>query len=148
VVRASLALGDSRRPVTVAAVAMVINVIGDLTLGLAWGVSGLAASTTLSLLLAATANAWLLRRCHRLVDILPLAGMLGRVLAAGGCAAAAAGAAVRLLPVEAGAVGALVAPAAIGVVLPGVFAAALFALRGPETVVLRDAARLLTRRRR
>ena len=34
VVRASYALGDTRRPVLVAVAAMAVNVVGDLTLGL------------------------------------------------------------------------------------------------------------------
>jgi putative peptidoglycan lipid II flippase len=141
VVRASLSVGDSRRPVVVAVIAMLINVIGDLTLGLAWGVSGLAASTTLSLVFAAIANTWLLARRHRLVAIRPLAGMVARISAAAGLATAAAATARLWQP------NALLVTAGVGIVLSGVFAGVLLALRGPESVVLRDAARLLTRRR-
>ena len=49
-VRASYALGDSRRPVTVLVMAMSINVVGDFTLGLTFGIAGIAASTSLSVL--------------------------------------------------------------------------------------------------
>ena len=56
VVRASYALGDSRRPVLVFVFAMSINVVGDFTLGLTFGIAGLAASTSLSVVFAAVAN--------------------------------------------------------------------------------------------
>lgn len=38
VVRASYAVGDSKRPVLVAVAAMIVNVVGDLTLGLRYGI--------------------------------------------------------------------------------------------------------------
>jgi putative peptidoglycan lipid II flippase len=148
VVRASLAVGDSHRPVVVALFAMAINVIGDVTLGLAWGVPGLAASTSLSLVFAAAANTWLLRQRHHLVEIRPVAAMAGRMLVAAGCAAVVAEVAVRLVALPAGGtVRALAVTAVAAVIVPAVFAAALFALRAPETWVLRDAVRLLRRRR-
>ena len=60
VVRASYALGDSRRPVLVFVFAVSINVVGDFTLGLTFGIAGLAASTSLSVVFAAVASTWLL----------------------------------------------------------------------------------------
>lgn len=140
VLRASFAVGDSRGPVVVALFAMAVNVIGDLTLGLAWGVPGLAASTSLSLVIAAAANTWLLRRRHDLVAVRPLA-MAGRVLVAAGCAAVAAGVTVRFADV-----GPLLVTTIVAVVVSAVFAGALFVLRAPETWVLRDAVRLLGQR--
>ena len=69
VVRASYALGDSRWPVLVTLLAMAVNVVGDFTLGLAFGIAGLAASTSLSLVLAAVANTWFLGRHHGVVGL-------------------------------------------------------------------------------
>jgi len=143
VVRASIAAGDSRGPVTVAVVAMAVNVAGDLSMGLAWGIPGLAASTSLSLLLAAAANTWLLARRHQLVTLRPLLLMAVRVGAAAGLAAAAA---VTVLALT-GSANAWVAAGTAGLVVSVGFAAALRIMRAPETQVLRDAMRLLTRRR-
>ncbi len=90
--RTSLAVGDSRILVTTAACAMVINVAGDLTLGLKLGIVGLAASTSASVLFAAVMLAILLARRHDAVD---LAG-LGRTLLIIGLATACAAAATRV----------------------------------------------------
>ncbi|MDP9144180.1 MAG: polysaccharide biosynthesis C-terminal domain-containing protein, partial [Actinomycetota bacterium] len=94
--RTSLAVGDSRSLVTTAACAMVINVIGDLTLGLKLGIVGLAASTLASVLFAAVMLSILLSRRHNAIDL----GGLGRTLAAIGsataCAAVVAWGALRL----------------------------------------------------
>lgn len=86
VVRASFAVGDSSGPVVVAAVAMLVNVAGDLTAGLRWGIPGLAAATSASLVCAAALNTWLLHRRH---GALPTAG-LGALLARTGGAAVVA----------------------------------------------------------
>jgi putative peptidoglycan lipid II flippase len=142
VVRASIAAGDSRGPVAIAVVAMVVNVAGDLTMGLAWGIPGLAASTSASLLLAAVANTWLLGRRHHLVAVRPLVLMAGRVLLAA-AVAAAAGLGVLTVTDDAGV---WVAAAGTGVAVGVVFAATLRAVRAPETEVLGDAIRLLARR--
>jgi putative peptidoglycan lipid II flippase len=143
IVRASIASGDSKGPVTVALVAMAVNVAGDLTLGLAWGIPGLALSTSLSLLLAAAANTWLLARRHHLVEMRPLWRMVGRVTVAAG-AAALASAAVLALTRQ---FGAWVAAVSTGVSVSLVFAGVLRLLRAPESEVLGDAVRLLARRR-
>ena len=89
VVRASYALGDSRRPVLVFVFAMSINVVGDFTLGLTFGIAGLAASTSLSVLFAAVANTWLLGRRHGAVDLRSLPLMVGRTAAAAAVGTAA-----------------------------------------------------------
>jgi putative peptidoglycan lipid II flippase len=78
VIRASLALGDTRTPVMVSVLAMVVNVVGDLTLGLRFGIPGLAASTTVSVALAAALNTWLLVRRHNAVSLHGVAGLMGR----------------------------------------------------------------------
>ena len=92
VVHASYAVGDSRRPVFVALVAMAVNVAGDLTFGPIFGIAGLAASTSLSLVFAAVANTWLLGRRHRAVALRSLPGCRGADRPAAAAAGAAAGA--------------------------------------------------------
>ena len=76
VVRASYALGDSRRPVLVFVFAMSINVVGDFTLGLTFGIAGPAASTSLSVVFAAVANTVMLGRRHGAVDLRSLPVMV------------------------------------------------------------------------
>lgn len=80
--RAFLAAGDSRTPTLVAVVAMVVNVVGDLTLGVAFGVAGLAASTSLSLLVGAVLAVILLARRHSAVTVAGLAASSARAAAA------------------------------------------------------------------
>lgn len=143
IVRASYALDDTRRPVAVAVVAMAVNVVGDLTLGVAFGIPGLAASTSLSLVIAAIGNTWLLSRRHGAVAVGALWGLLRRTtVSAAATLAAALGVAwlVRELP-------AIAQVAAVGAVCLTVSAAATLLLRGPETSVLRDATRLVRRTR-
>jgi len=139
IVRASYALDDTKRPVAV--VAMVVNVAGDLTLGVAYGIPGLAASTSLSLVVAAVGNTWLLSRRHGAVEVGALWGLLGRsTVSAAATLGAALGVAwlVRDLPP-------IAHVAAVGAMCLTVFAAATLALRGPEASVLRDATQLLRR---
>jgi putative peptidoglycan lipid II flippase len=140
VVRASFAVGDSRAPVAVAVLAMAVNVTGDLTLGVRYGVPGLAASTSLSLVAAAVANTWLLRLRHDAVTLRPLVGILAGVAAAGTVATAAGLGARRLSPG-----GDVVTILVTGAVVCVVFSGLQLALRGPAAEVLRDAARLLRR---
>ena len=66
--RACLALGDTRTPVLVSLVVVVLNVLGDLTLGIAYGVVGLAAATTLSIAVGAFVVLVRLRRRHGAID--------------------------------------------------------------------------------
>lgn len=63
VVRASYALGDSRGPVVVAVLAMVVNVVGDIALAPVLGLAGIAVATTASLVVAALPRRQV-ARCH------------------------------------------------------------------------------------
>jgi hypothetical protein len=90
VARAFYALGDARRPIAIAAVAMAINVAGDLTLGVRYGISGLAASTTMSFAFAAVASSVLAARPHRALPgraTLAVVIRVGRAALAGGVVA-------------------------------------------------------------
>ena len=127
--RACFAVGDSRSPVTVAIVSMVVNVVGDLTLGVAYGIPGLAASTSLSLCVGAAMLVVMLARRHGGVSLRPMAAATVRV-----GAAALAGVildAETLLP-GAGAPASAAQLAATGVAVVGVYVGALLALRSPE----------------
>ncbi|HEX3196520.1 MAG TPA: murein biosynthesis integral membrane protein MurJ [Propionibacteriaceae bacterium] len=150
VVRASYALGDSRRPVLVFVFAMSINVIGDFTLGLRFGIAGLAASTSLSVLFAAVANTWLLGRRHGAVDLRSLPVMVGRTAIAAAVGTAAGAVVYRLLApvVGTGLVSELLLVSSVGLTLLGVFIGILYALRAPERRLLTDAIDVVARRRR
>jgi putative peptidoglycan lipid II flippase len=150
VARASYALGDSRRPVLVALVAMAVNVAGDLTLGLAFGIAGLAASTSLSLVFAAVANTWLLGRRHGAVDVGSVLGMVGRTATAATAGTAAGALLHRVLsPVlDAGVGGAVLLLSSVGLVVAAVFVAVLHLLRAPERRLLADFVAVVTLRRR
>ena len=150
VVRASYAVGDSRWPVGVAVAAMLVNVAGDLTLGLRYGITGLAASTSLSLVLAAAANTWQLRRRHRGLSLRPAVALLLRsaVLA---CLAGGAGVAARELAgidASSGPLPALAELACVAVAVLVVHAGGLLVTRAPEGRLLLDAVGTLTGRGR
>jgi len=135
--RAFLAVGDSRTPVAIAVVAMVVNVVGDLTLGVAYGIPGLAGSTTLSLGVAAVLSVVALARRHTALDLRRLGAASGRVAAAAAAAAVAGRLALVLLPGdEAGTVGrlgsALAAVGVAGVAVTVAYVATLLVLRSPE----------------
>lgn len=136
--RACYAVDDARTPVVVAAFAMVVNVVGDLTLGRIYGVAGLAGSTTLSLFVGAAGTTWLLSRRHGAVAVRP-ATMSAARIAGAGTLAALAGLAVRAWVGDAPA---LLAAAAISAAVLVVFFLVL--LRSPE---LRDVRTSLRRRR-
>jgi putative peptidoglycan lipid II flippase len=150
VVRASYAMGDSRRPVLVFVFAMAINVVGDLTLGLRFGIAGLAASTSLSVVFAAVANTWLLGRRHAAVDLRSLPVILGRTAAAAAVGTAAGAVVYGLLGpvVGTGLVSELLLVSSVGLTLLGVFIAILYALRAPERRLLTDAIDVVVHRRR
>jgi len=150
VVRASYALGDTRRPVLVAVVAMAVNVVGDLSLGLAFGIKGLAASTSLSLVCAALVNTWLLGTRHGAVDLKPLFGMVGRTAAAA-AAGTAAGALVRRLlgpVVGQGIMAELLLLSSVACAVLMISVAGLYVLRAPERRLLGDAIDIVTPGRR
>ncbi|WP_152362694.1 murein biosynthesis integral membrane protein MurJ [Microlunatus speluncae] len=141
--RAAHAFGDARGPVLVSIIAMVINVVGDLTLGPLFGIPGLAFSTTVSLVLAALINGWLLARRHHAVAAATTVPLLLRALGLG-VAATAAGLAVRFGLAGFGLPDFALA-AAIGIAVCGTYLAGLFLLRAPERLLLGE---LLPRRRR
>jgi len=150
VVRASYAMGDSRRPVTVFVMAMTINVVGDFTLGLTFGIAGIAASTSLSVSFAAVANTWLLGRRHDAVDLRSLPLMITRTGAAAAAGTAAAALVYYLLDplLGPGLINEILLVTPVGLVLVGVFIAALYALRAPERQLLTEAIEVVARRRR
>lgn len=85
--RAFYALGDSRTPVVLALAGMAVNVVGDLTLGVRFGIPGLAASTSLSLALVAALTLWRLRRAGEGLGLAGLGRCCLQVALAAGCAA-------------------------------------------------------------
>jgi putative peptidoglycan lipid II flippase len=150
VVRASYALGDSRRPVLVFVFAMSINVVGDFTLGLTFGIAGLAASTSLSVVFAAVANTVMLGRRHGAVDLRSLPVMVGRTALAAAAGTAAGALVYRLLGpvVGTGLMSELLLVSTVGLTLVGVFIGVLYLLRAPERRLLTEAIDVVARRRR
>jgi putative peptidoglycan lipid II flippase len=148
VTRASYAVGDTVTPVLVAVAAMVVNVVGDLTLGRAFGIPGLAGSTVLAVGCAAVLNTWLLHRRHRAVSLKQVAGTLARtgtaltaaaavaLLAAHLCARLVAG---HTLPA---AVTAIITLSVVTVSIAAVFGAVLRLMRAPELSVIGAAVRI------
>jgi putative peptidoglycan lipid II flippase len=150
VVRASYAMGDSRRPVTVFVMAMTINVVGDFTLGLTFGIAGIAASTSLSVLFAAVANTWLLGRRHDAVDLKSLPLIVGRTAAAAAVGTAAGAVVYYLLDrlLGGGILNELLLVSAVGLTLVAVDIGVLYALRAPERRLLTEAIEVVVHRRR
>lgn len=134
--RACLAVGDSRTPTLVAVVAMVVNVVGDLTLGLQFGIAGLALSTSLSLVVGAVLAVWLLARRHRAVTVAPVVATSARVGAAAALAGIAAAAAVARLAPEGDGTGTALVQLVVGTTtVAALYALVLWASPGGE---LRD----------
>jgi putative peptidoglycan lipid II flippase len=151
-VRTSLAVGDSRSVVTTAACAMVINVLGDLTLGLKFGIVGLAASTSASVLFAGVILSMLLARRHEAVDLKSLRRTLATILAATAGAALAAWGALRLWSsfgpkAEPAWLAALAATAVASTACLLVYVTVVAVLRVPAVYHLEETLRLLLRRR-
>ncbi|MGW0231852.1 murein biosynthesis integral membrane protein MurJ [Actinopolymorpha singaporensis] len=147
VARASLAVGDSRAPVLTALGAMGVNVVGDLTLGVRYGVTGLAASTSASVLLAATWLSVLTARRHRALALAPMARTVLAVAVAAAVSAVAGVAVSRRLPVEGGRE-ALVSLAVTGACCLLTYAVVLVPTRVSALADLRAALQDLTSRRR
>ncbi|MFC4902056.1 murein biosynthesis integral membrane protein MurJ [Kocuria sp. CNJ-770] len=143
VVRASYALGDSRGPVVVAVLAMVVNVAGDLVLAPLMGLAGIAAATTASLAVAALLNAGLLHRRHAGLDPRSAAGLLGRALLLAAVAGGAGLGVREALPVLPPIVLAVVLAAVVG----GTYLLGLAALRAPERRLLGEVLGAVLRRR-
>jgi putative peptidoglycan lipid II flippase len=137
VARTCLAVGDSRTPVLTATAAMAVNVAGDLTLGVRYGVTGLAASTSLSVILAAVVLSILTARRHRAVALRPLARTTTAVLAAAAASAVAGWAVLRLADVGDG-VHALLALGATATACLASYSVVVVALRVPALAELRD----------
>lgn len=144
--RAFYALGDSRTPLVLAVVAMSVNVVGDLLLGRAFGVAGLAASTTASFLVAAAGQLTALRMSHKVVD---LRAVTRRMLRCTLAAAVAGGVGWLVTGSLAAWDGAPRGDLAVLVVAGAgcliAYAGTLVVLRGPEPAEFRD---VLRRRRR
>jgi len=131
--RTYYALGDTRTPVAFAVLGMTINVIGDLTVGRAFGLPGIAASTTASFLFVAVGQVVALHVRHDAVDLralLPRA--LRSTLAAVGVVASLT-ALVRIWPEPAGGWSSNAVLLAVAMAIGGgVYVAVLALLNGPE----------------
>jgi putative peptidoglycan lipid II flippase len=130
--------------------AMTINVVGDFTLGLTFGIAGIAASTSLSVLFAAVANTWLLGRRHDAVDLRSLPLIVGRTAAAAAVGTAASAGVYYLLSqfLGRGLFNELLLVSAVGLTLVSVNIGVLYALRAPERRLLTEAIDVVARRRR
>lgn len=128
VARTCLAVGDSRRPVATALAAMLVNVVGDLTLGRWFGVSGLAISTSLSVVLAAIALTIVTARRHQAVPLRPVARTTLAVVAASAVSAVVGWLVLREVPVGHTAQ-AMFALAEVGAACLGSYLAVLILLR-------------------
>jgi putative peptidoglycan lipid II flippase len=143
VVRASYAIGDSRGPVVVAVLAMVVNVVGDVLLAPVLGLAGIAAATTASLVVAALLNAWLLHRRHAGLDARATTALVARALvlaAVAGAAGLGAREALAELP-------SFVLAALCAAVVGGTYLLGLVVLRAPERLLVGETLRTLRRRR-
>ncbi len=140
VARTCLAVGDGRTPVLTGVGAMVLNVVGDLTLGIRYGVAGLAASTSLSVLFAAASLSVLTARRHRAVALRPLVQTAWKVLVASAVAAVAGWGVLQALPVD-HAGHAVLALGGIATVCFATYTGVLLVLRVPALAELRDTLR-------
>ncbi len=141
VARAFYSAGDSRTPVLIATFGMLVNVAGALTLGRAYGVLGLAGSTSVSVVVVAVLTLVTLRVRHDGVDTGQVVATLARVLAGGVLAALPTLLVVRWIP-AAGLLGSLATLLAAGLVC---LAAYLVALRLLHEPLLSDLVTLLRR---
>ncbi|GAA2760840.1 murein biosynthesis integral membrane protein MurJ [Actinopolymorpha rutila] len=137
VARTCLAIGDSRTPVWTGFCAMAVNVVGDLTLGLHFGVTGLAFSTSASMLLAATVLSVLTARRHRAVGMRVLGRTTRDVLAASAVSTAVCWLVIREMPVR-DAVHALLALGTMSSVCLASYIGILYLLRTPALADIRD----------
>lgn len=138
--RGCLALGDSRSQVIAAVVIMVLNVAGDLTLGIAYGIPGLAASTSASMIVGAGLLVVLLQRRHRAVSARAIGATVIRVSVAAGLAGATAWRLGLTEVADGGDAAVALRCAAAAAVIVGVYLAVLIALRSPE---LREASAIV-----
>lgn len=100
-VSACYAVGDTRGPVAIGVIAMVVNVVGTLALARVWGVAGIAAATSLSMVVAVLLIARLAHVRHRLLPTREAGLVLARAGVAALVSAAVAALAVRGLALPA-----------------------------------------------
>ncbi|MET9021889.1 murein biosynthesis integral membrane protein MurJ [Actinopolymorpha sp. NPDC004070] len=137
VARTCLAVGDSRTPVWTGVCAMGVNVVGDITLGLRFGVTGLAFSTSASMVLAATVlSVWTARR-HGAIGLGALGKTTLHVLAASTVSTAGCWLVLHEMPVH-DAVHALLALGATSSVCLVSYLGVLCLLRTPALADIRD----------
>src|SRR5690606_26800946 len=134
VVSASYAVGDTRGPVAISILAMVVNVVGDLTLAPVLGVPGIVLATSVSLTLAAVLTSRLVALRHGLLAGRTARGQLSRAAVSGLAAGLVGGAAAWAL---AGAHDLLVV-AVVAVAVLAVQQAVLHLLRAPERHLARE----------
>ncbi|GAA4980853.1 murein biosynthesis integral membrane protein MurJ [Actinopolymorpha pittospori] len=146
VARACLAVGDSRVPVLTAFGAMAVNVIGDLTIGVRFGVAGLAASTSTSVCLASLVLTVLAARRHQAIALRPLVRTLLAVLVASAVSGVSGWAVLRVLPTD-GAWHAILALGTVGTVCLLGYGAVLVVFRVSALSDLREALNDLRSRR-
>lgn len=142
VVSASYAVGDTRGPVAIGVLAMVVNVVGDLALAPVLGVRGIVLATSVSMLLAAVLTSWYVADRHQLLDVARARGQVVRGLVTGLAAGLAAAAAARPLD---GSPDLLVVPV-VGLVALAAQQAVLHLARFPERRVAAEVLALLRRR--
>lgn len=131
-VSASYAVGDTRGPVAIGVVAMVVNVVGTVVLARVWGVAGIALATSLSMVVAVLLIARLAHVRHRLLPTRQVGLLVARAAAAAVVATVVTALAVRgLAPPAAWQVLALAAVASAGS-----YQLTLVALRAPERRVV------------
>ena len=141
-VSACYARGDTRRPAMVGVLAMVVNVVGALTLAPVWGVAGIAAATSASLLLAAVLTGWIAASRHQLLAHRQVTGLLLRTTTAALLALTVTWAIVGLTGRDSPWITAVVA----GLCAAASYQLALAMLRAPERRVAGEVLRLIRRR--
>ncbi|MBG6189496.1 putative peptidoglycan lipid II flippase [Arthrobacter sp. CAN_A212] len=144
VVSTSYAIGDARAPVVVAVIAMVINVVGDILLAPLMGIAGIALATTASLVFAALANSWLLRRRHQGLDLGAAVALLARALLLAAVAGAAGVGALALIDGQP----AIITGGVAALVVCGVYLLGLIVLRAPERLLALDMVKSVVRKGR
>ncbi|WP_240614984.1 murein biosynthesis integral membrane protein MurJ [Arthrobacter ruber] len=142
-VSTSYALGDSKAPVVVSLIAMVINVAGDISLAPVMGVAGIALATSASLGFAAIANGWLLARRHQALAVGEGMRLIGRSTAISIVAVVAGLTALRLSE----GTPALLQGGLTGLVVLAAYVAGLVLMRAPERRVPLDMLKAARRRR-
>lgn len=127
-VSACYAVGDTRGPVLIGVVAMVVNVVGTVTLARVWGVAGIALATSASMVVAAVLVAHLAHRRHHLLPAREVGLLLARTTVAAVVALALTALAVHGLALSV----AWQAVALAAIVSAASYQLALMVMRAPE----------------